>query len=74
MASLDTVPEVVKPKGKTGSRKAPAKKVLLDEDEDEDDEEVASLRDRLKAYKLDSSPEQSAGKLSLLFMSLEKEG
>ncbi|WCJ39367.1 DNA topoisomerase 2 [Euphorbia peplus] len=51
----ETVPEVVKPKGRAGPKKAPAakKKVISDSDD-----EVEALKDRLKAYKLDSSPEQ----------------
>ncbi|XP_052301590.1 DNA topoisomerase 2 isoform X2 [Populus trichocarpa] len=51
--------EVVKPKGRAGSRKAPAKKEKPSPISDEDDE-IESLKDRLKAYRLDSSPEQSA--------------
>ncbi|XP_050209559.1 DNA topoisomerase 2 [Mercurialis annua] len=56
----ESVAEVVKPKGRAGAKKAPAKKqdkptlTLVDEDD-----EVESLKDRLKAYTLDSSPEQS---------------
>ncbi|XP_022935015.1 DNA topoisomerase 2 isoform X1 [Cucurbita moschata] len=51
---------VVKPKGKAAPRKAPAKKqgktAVLDDD---DDDEVLELKDRLAAYKLESSPEPS---------------
>uniref|UniRef100_A0A6N2L225 Uncharacterized protein n=1 Tax=Salix viminalis TaxID=40686 RepID=A0A6N2L225_SALVM len=51
--------EVVKPKGRAGSRKAPAKKEKPSPLMDEDDE-IESLKDRLDAYRLDSSPERSA--------------
>ncbi|CAK7330893.1 unnamed protein product [Dovyalis caffra] len=68
--------EVVKPKGRAGSRKAPAKSSLeltiycfsvhqqekpspVLEGIDEDDE-IESLKDRLNAYRLDSSPDPSA--------------
>ncbi|XP_022982562.1 DNA topoisomerase 2 isoform X1 [Cucurbita maxima] len=51
---------VVKPKGKAAPRKAPAKKqgkaAVLDDD---GDDEVLELKDRLAAYKLESSPEPS---------------
>lgn len=63
----DTLPEVAKPKGRAGGRKAPPKKqekptvVLHDEDEDDlEDEEVLELKERLAAYNFNSSPEQSA--------------
>ncbi|XP_038905935.1 DNA topoisomerase 2 [Benincasa hispida] len=49
---------VVKPKGKAAPRKAPAKKgkaAVLDDDDDE----VLELKDRLAAYKIESSPEPS---------------
>ncbi|CAL5330796.1 unnamed protein product [Camellia sinensis] len=57
------VPEVVKPKGRAGPKKAPARKEkasvsLKDEDEDEDDE-VLELKERLAAYNLESSPDHS---------------
>ncbi|KDP43495.1 hypothetical protein JCGZ_16782 [Jatropha curcas] len=63
-SSMETenVAEVVKPKGRGGARKAPAKKQEKPPtpvSEDDDDDEVESLKDRLKAYRLDSSPEQS---------------
>ncbi|KAG6654498.1 DNA topoisomerase 2-like isoform X1 [Carya illinoinensis] len=62
---IEKAPEVVKPKGRAGSRKAPTKQerstvVLTDEDEDEDDEEVLELKERLAAYNLESSPDHSA--------------
>ncbi|CAI0404684.1 unnamed protein product [Linum tenue] len=55
----ESVP-VVKPKAKAATKKAPAKKgkQLAVDDSDEDD--VESLKDRLKAYRLDSSPENSS--------------
>ncbi|KAK9128716.1 hypothetical protein Syun_017513 [Stephania yunnanensis] len=57
----DVVAEAAKPKGRGGgTRKAPTKKLekltLVD---DEEDEEVLSLKQRLAAYNLDSSPAQS---------------
>ncbi|XP_011047368.1 PREDICTED: DNA topoisomerase 2-like [Populus euphratica] len=52
--------EVVKPKGRAGSRKAPAKKQEKPSPSSDEDDEIESLKDRLKAYRLDSSPEQSA--------------
>ncbi|KAJ6424702.1 hypothetical protein OIU84_025461 [Salix udensis] len=55
----ENVTEVVKPKGRAGSRKAPAKKEKPSPLMDEDDE-IESLKDRLDAYRLDSSPERSA--------------
>jgi hypothetical protein len=33
-------------------------------DDFDEDDEIESLKDRLNAYRLDSSPEQSAGKFS----------
>ncbi|KAA8520228.1 hypothetical protein F0562_014484 [Nyssa sinensis] len=60
----DNIPEVMKPKARAGSKKAPARKqekpslVLKDED-DEDDDEVLELKDRLAAYNLESSPDRS---------------
>ncbi|KAK3030786.1 hypothetical protein RJ639_035451 [Escallonia herrerae] len=58
----DKVPEVVKPKGRAGSKKAPVKKgkassVVREEDSDDDD--MLDLKDRLAAYNLDSSPDHS---------------
>ncbi|KAJ4833336.1 DNA topoisomerase 2 [Turnera subulata] len=53
--------EVQKPKGRAAPRKAPSKKAQpTPVVEEEDDDEIESLKDRLKAYTLDSSPEQSA--------------
>ncbi|KAF9675568.1 hypothetical protein SADUNF_Sadunf09G0045700 [Salix dunnii] len=55
--------EVVKPKARAGSKKAPAKmqeKLSPVLDDIDEDDEIESLKDRLKAYRLDSSPEQSA--------------
>ncbi|KAG5253909.1 DNA topoisomerase [Salix suchowensis] len=57
--SKQNAAEVVKPKGRAGSRKAPAKKEKPSPLMDEDDE-IESLKDRLDAYRLDSSPERSA--------------
>ncbi|XP_059462496.1 DNA topoisomerase 2 isoform X2 [Corylus avellana] len=60
---IEKAPKVVKPRGRGPSKKAPAKEkptlVLNDEDDDEDDE-VLELKERLAAYNLDSSPDQSA--------------
>ncbi|XP_023527823.1 DNA topoisomerase 2 isoform X4 [Cucurbita pepo subsp. pepo] len=50
---------VVKPKGKAAPRKAPAKKGKAAVLDDDDDDEVLELKDRLAAYKLESSPEPS---------------
>ncbi|XP_042514754.1 DNA topoisomerase 2 [Macadamia integrifolia] len=62
-SAIDTenVPEVVKPKGRVGTRKAPAKKQVKVEsvDSDEEDEEVLELKERLAAYNLESSPEST---------------
>ncbi|KAK9154871.1 hypothetical protein Sjap_002351 [Stephania japonica] len=60
----NVVAEATKPKGRAGgTRKAPTKKMekltLVDEEEEEEDEEVLSLKQRLAAYNLDSSPAQS---------------
>ncbi|KAJ9671211.1 hypothetical protein PVL29_027276 [Vitis rotundifolia] len=49
--TMDSVPEVVKPKGRAAPRKAPAKK-----------KEMPSLKERLAAYNLESSPDGSAKK------------
>nr|DAD42398.1 TPA_asm: hypothetical protein HUJ06_000628 [Nelumbo nucifera] len=56
------VAEVAKPKGRGGPMKASAKKQdqLALADSDEDDEDVLELKERLAAYNLDSSPDQSA--------------
>nr|DAD29697.1 TPA_asm: hypothetical protein HUJ06_031165 [Nelumbo nucifera] len=61
-SAMETVPEVVKPKGRGGRpKKAPAKKDNMRlVDSDEDDVDVIELKERLAAYNLDSSPEQSA--------------
>ncbi|KAF6168380.1 hypothetical protein GIB67_018220 [Kingdonia uniflora] len=60
---VDTITEVVKPKGRGGPRKAPIKKKekpsLVDSDEDD---EIKELKDRLEAYNLDSSPETGVSK------------
>ncbi|KAJ4969606.1 hypothetical protein NE237_002705 [Protea cynaroides] len=68
-SAVDTenVPEVVKPKGRAGTRKAPAKKQVkvksVDSDED-DDEDVLELKERLAAYNIDeSSPDQSTSSM-----------
>ncbi|XP_022982563.1 DNA topoisomerase 2 isoform X2 [Cucurbita maxima] len=50
---------VVKPKGKAAPRKAPAKKGKAAVLDDDGDDEVLELKDRLAAYKLESSPEPS---------------
>ncbi|KAJ8748764.1 hypothetical protein K2173_011319 [Erythroxylum novogranatense] len=52
---------LVKPKARAAPKKAPTRKEKLTpvSDDDEDDE-VESLKERLKAYKLDSSPDQLA--------------
>ncbi|XP_022152632.1 DNA topoisomerase 2 isoform X2 [Momordica charantia] len=50
---------VVKPKGKAAPRKAPAKKGKVVNHNDDDDDEVLELKDRLAAYKIDSSPDRS---------------
>ncbi|GAV86071.1 DNA_gyraseB domain-containing protein/DNA_topoisoIV domain-containing protein/Toprim domain-containing protein/HATPase_c domain-containing protein [Cephalotus follicularis] len=58
----ENIPKVDKPKGRAGSRKAPAKKqekpTLVSNDEDDD--EIRELKDRLAAYNLGSSPDLSA--------------
>ena len=89
----EKAPEAAKPKGRAGSRKAPAKvcfspyvlfflvkdfsrthvditfsfqpkkqTLVLNDDDDDDDDDVLELKERLAAYDLDSSPDQSAGK------------
>eukprot|EP00257_Ricinus_communis_P025444 XP_025012858.1 DNA topoisomerase 2 [Ricinus communis] len=56
----ESVSEEVKPKGRAASKKAPAKKQEKPTPiSDDEDDEVEALKDRLKAYRLDSSPEQS---------------
>ncbi|KAM3733934.1 hypothetical protein ACB098_11G175300 [Castanea mollissima] len=61
---IEKAPEVAKPKGRAGSRKAPAKPkkqtLVLNDDDDDEDDDVLELKERLAAYNLDSSPDQSA--------------
>lgn len=104
---LDNAPEVAKPKGRAGPKKAPTRKVsnyrlfynrgvslrdfipicssaasnflscyystarqvksLLRDEDDDDDDEVLELKDRLAAYNLESSPDQSEGNCLYLF-------
>ncbi|NP_001313088.1 DNA topoisomerase 2-like [Nicotiana tabacum] len=56
------VTEVVKPKARGGSKKAPAKAkpIAVEDEEEEEDDEVLALKDRLAAYNLNSSPDHSA--------------
>ncbi|KAJ8573579.1 hypothetical protein K7X08_010090 [Anisodus acutangulus] len=59
-AETANVTEVVKPKGRGGPKKAPAKaKSIAVEDDEEDNDEVLALKDRLAAYNLNSSPDRS---------------
>ncbi|XP_038974184.1 DNA topoisomerase 2-like [Phoenix dactylifera] len=60
VTSTDTgnAPEASKPKPRGRTKKAPAKKAAVVESDE--DEEVLALKDRLAAYNLDSSPDQSA--------------
>ena len=93
----EKAPEAAKPKGRAGSRKAPAKvcfcfcsyvlffvgkdfsrthvditfsfqpkKQTLVMNDDDDDDDVLELKERLAAYNLDSSPDQSAGKCYII--------
>ena len=96
----EKAPEAAKPKGRAGSRKAPAKacfcfcfcsyvlffleknfsrthvditfsfqpkeQTLVLNDDDDDDDNVLELKERLAAYNLDSSPDQSAGKCYII--------
>ena len=93
----EKAPEAAKPKGRAGSRKAPAKvcfcsyvlfflvkdfsrthvditfsfqpkkqTLVLNDDDDDDDDDVLELKERLAAFDLDSSPEQSAGKCYII--------
>ena len=93
----EKAPEAAKPKGRAGSRKAPAKVCfcyyvlfflvmdfsrtqvditfsfqprkqtsVLNDDDDDDDDDVLELKERLAAYNLDSSPDQSAGKCYII--------
>ena len=60
----EKAPEAAKPKDRAGSRKAPAKvcfcsNVLFFLGKDE-------LKERLAAYNLDASPDQSAGKCYII--------
>ncbi|EXB68160.1 DNA topoisomerase 2 [Morus notabilis] len=55
---FEKAPEVAKPKGRAGPKKAASKVVV--EDDDDDDDEVLALKDRLAAYNLDSSPDKSS--------------
>ena len=40
--------------------------VLNDDDDDDDDDDVLELKERLAAYNVDSSPDQSAGKCYII--------
>ena len=90
----EKAPEAAKPKGRAGSRKAPAKVcfcyyvlffLVMDFSRtqvditcsfqprkqtsvlnDDDDDDVLELKERLAAYNLDSSPDQSAGKCYII--------
>ena len=92
----EKAPEAAKPKGRAGSRKAPAKvcccyyvlfflvmdfsrtpvditfsfqpkkQTLALNDDDDDDDDVLELKERLAAYNLDASPDQSAGKCHII--------
>ena len=95
----EKAPEAAKPKGRAGSRKAPAKvcfcfcsyvlfflvkdfsrthvditfsfqpkkqTLVLNDDDDDDNDDVLKLKERLAAYNVDSSPDQSAGKCYIL--------
>ncbi|MCL7048730.1 hypothetical protein MKW94_004884 [Papaver nudicaule] len=52
---IDNVTEIAKPKGKGGSRKAPA---TQDKPVTDEDDEMLDLKNRLAAYNLDSSPDK----------------
>ncbi|KAM1369168.1 hypothetical protein ACFX2F_039790 [Malus domestica] len=61
---IEKDPEVVKKTGGAGPKKAPAAKKQVKSSaflSDDDDDEVLELKERLAAYNLDSSPENSAG-------------
>ena len=91
----EKAPEAAKPKGRAGSRKAPAKvcfcshvlfflvmdfsrtcvdiafsfqpkKQTLVLNDDDDDDDVLELKERLVAYNVNSSPNQSAGKCYII--------
>ena len=96
----EKAPEAAKPKGRAGSRKAPAKacfcfcsyvlffleknfsrthvditfsfqpkeQTLVLNDDDDDDDNVLELKERLAAYNLDSSPNQSASKCYIIII------
>ena len=95
----EKAPEAAKPKGRAGSRKAPAKacfcfcsyvlfflgkdfyrthvditfsfqpkKWTLVLNDDDDDNDVLELKERLAAYNLDSSPNQSASKCYIIII------
>jgi hypothetical protein len=51
-------------------QKEKATLVLTDDDDDDDDDDMLDLKERLAAYNLDSSPEQSAGKFYMLIFVL----
>ncbi|CAK7323199.1 unnamed protein product [Dovyalis caffra] len=73
--SVENAAEVVKPKGRAGSRKAPAKKQekpSLVLEGINDDDEIESLKDRLDAYRLDSSLDPSVGNLAFNKMAVMK--
>ncbi len=98
LALPEKAPQAAKPKGRAGSRKAPAKVCsfpifhsYLVKDlprthvvitcsfqkekatlvlTDDDDDDMLKLKERLAAYNLDSSPEQSAGKFYMLIFVL----
>ncbi|XP_030940905.1 DNA topoisomerase 2-like [Quercus lobata] len=61
---IEKAPEAAKPKGREVSRKAPAKPkkptLVLNNDDDDDDDDVLKIKERLAAYNVDSSPDQSA--------------
>ncbi|XP_030973306.1 uncharacterized protein LOC115993158 [Quercus lobata] len=66
---IEKAPEAAKPKGREVSRKAPAKpkkQTLVLNDDDDDDDDVLELKERLVAYNVDSSPDQSAGKCYII--------
>ncbi|CAN6696972.1 unnamed protein product [Malus baccata var. baccata] len=62
---IEKAPEIAKRRGGAGPKKAPAAKKQVKSSvvlSDDDDDEVLELKERLAAYNLDSSPENSAGK------------
>lgn len=63
LASSENAAAVVKPKGRAGSKKAQSTVSVLQQeklspvlDDFDEDDEIESLKDRLNAYRLDSSP------------------